>query len=281
MIEEVVVGGVQRAHQEHDAVQRHIHRIGGPLLLEAFQGAEGGVAAHDGERMLDRLCHAFIVHIPLQLIAQVGGMGHLLKHGLPGVAAVGGISAVEDPLLLQINQVGSDAVEAVVHIVAAVVGGIHAVVGYGAEGPPHGCILIVGEFHHRRALQPVRVEEQIVHLAQEHVRPRQGHGKDQVHPQDDEDALEGLGKDLTQGHLLPAVDIKQLPHHRGDGEGEAEGDPDEGHAPVDIVDGAVVQKDVEKEGGLALIADLRQTAEYGKELRQSIDRPADDLQYRE
>ena len=208
-------------------------------------------------------------------------MGHLLEHGLPGVGPVDGIGVVEYPLILQINQIGADGVEAVVDIVAAVVGGVHAVVGDGAEGPAHGGVLIVGKFHHHRAVQLIRIEEQIVHLAQEHVRSRQSHGEDEVHPKDDEDALEGFGEDLPQGHLLLAVYVKQLSHHGGDGENEAESDPDEGHPPVDVVDGAVVQKDVEQEGGLAFIADLRQPAEYGKELRQSVDRPADDFQYGE
>ena len=39
-VEEFVVGGVQGARQEHDAVQRHVRGVGGPLLLEALQGAE-------------------------------------------------------------------------------------------------------------------------------------------------------------------------------------------------------------------------------------------------
>ena len=278
-VEEIVVGGVQGTHQEDDAVQGHVRSVGGALLLEALQGPEGGVAAHDAQGVLQGLYHALVIHVPLELIAQVGGVGHLLQHGLPGIALARGVGVVEHPLLLQIDQVGADGVEAVVHIVAAVVGGVHAVVGDGAEGPAHGGVLIVRELHHCRAVQPLGVEKQVVHLAQQHVRRRQGRGEDEVHPQDDEDALERLGEDLPHGHLLFAVDIEQLPDHGGDGEGKAEGDADEGHAPVDVVDGAVVQEDIEEEGGLALVAHLREAAEYLKELRQSVDRPADDLQY--
>ena len=278
-VEEIVVGRVQRAHQEDDTVQGHVRGVGEPLLLKAFKGTEGGVAAHDGQGVLQGLRHALVIHVPLQLIAQVGRIGHLLEYGLPGVALVCGIGIVEHPLLLQIDQVGADGIEAVVHVVAAVVGGVHAVVGNAAESPAHGGILIVREFHHRRAVQPLRVHKEVVDLTQEHVRPRKGRREDEIHPDDDEEALERLGEDLPHGHLLSAVDIEHLPHHGGDGKGEAQRQADEGHSPVDIVDRAVVQKDAEKEGGFALVADLRQTAEYLKELRQSVDRPADDLQY--
>ena len=228
--------------------------------------------------MLQGLGHALVVHVPLELEPQVGGVGHLLEHRLPGISPLRGVGIIEDPLLLQVDQVGADGIEAVVYVVAAVVGGVHAVVGDGAEGPAHGGVLVVREFHHRRAAQPLRVHEEVVHLAQEHVRPRDGHGEDEVHPHDDEEALQRLGEDLPHGHLLPAVEVEHLPDHGGDGEGEAEDDADEGHSPIDVADGAVVQEDVEEEGGLPLVADLREAAEHLEQLRQAVDGPADDLE---
>ena len=66
-----VVGRIQRAGEEDDAVQRDLEQRG-VLLLELLQGAEGGVGPHHVQGMLQRLRNVFVIDVRLELVAQVG-----------------------------------------------------------------------------------------------------------------------------------------------------------------------------------------------------------------
>ena len=82
--------------------------------------------------------HLLMVGVRRQLIAQVRGAAEPLADGLPAVVVtddyvlsvvfVNGILIIQHALILEVQQVGADLVEAGVQIVAALVGGILAVV---------------------------------------------------------------------------------------------------------------------------------------------------------
>ena len=66
-----VVGRVQRAGEENDAVQRDLEQRG-VLFLELLQGTEGSVSLHHVQSVLQRLRNVFVIDVRLELVAQIG-----------------------------------------------------------------------------------------------------------------------------------------------------------------------------------------------------------------
>ena len=186
---------------------------------------------------------------------------------------------VEHALVLEIDQIRAYGIEAVVQIVAAVEGGVHAIIGDGTQGAAHGGALFVGVGDGFRLAQAIRVCKQIVHLPHDDIRTRERHGQNDVHAQNQDNAFQPFGNDLTDGHLNPPRRVEHFAYNGKNRKPKAEHNADQRHAPINIIDCRVVQKDVEEENSLSIIAHLGQAGEDFKELRQPVDGPADDFEY--
>ena len=188
---------------------------------------------------------------------------------------------IEHALFLQINQIRANGIEAVVQIVTAVKRGIHAVIGDGAQCAAHGGALLVGVSDGFCHVQAFRVREEIIHLPHDDVGCRERHSQNQIHAQDQDNTLQRFRDDLSDGHLDPPRRVKHFAYNGGNGKCKAEHNADQRHAPINIIDRGVVQKDVEEEDPFTVVAHLGQAGKDLKKLRQPIDGPADDLQYGE
>ena len=186
---------------------------------------------------------------------------------------------VEHALVFKIHQIRANGIEAVIQIVAAVKGRVHAVIGDGTQCAAHGCALLVGIGDGFRLAQAVRVGKQIIHLAHENIRSREGHSQNGVHTQNQDNAFQPFRDDLTDGHLNPPRRIEHFAYNGKNRKPKAEHDADQRHAPINVIDCRVVQKNVEEEDPLSIKAHLGQAGEDLKELCQPVDGPADDLEY--
>ena len=189
------------------------------------------------------------------------GVRHLLQNRLPRIHRVsvrvrGRVIVPEYLLLLQIIEVRANFIEAAVDIVPAGVRGIERIVADGVQYAPHRREVLVGIDDGLRQIQILRIVEDIVDLLHEHVRRVKHDNHNRAHADDQEDAAQSGGNDLTKRRLHFAAGIEHLAHHRRNGKPKRHRNPDECHAPVDIGDRAVVKKDIHEVIPLAVVADL-------------------------
>ena len=277
----LVEGGVFRraegAQEEDHAVQmdalRHGVAVGGLLHgdgvaagLEVFHG--GGDAAGD----------ALMVDVDAHVLRQVGALGDLGQHRLPGLIAAPVpvvVGIFEDPLLLEEVHVPPDIVEAEVQIIAVVAVGDHGIVAYGGQHPAHGGVFLLGEFPLLGLVQMVGIVEDIVDLAHEDAGGVQHHADHQGEADDEEEAADGGPDDLAQGLLLLSFQVEHLSDDRPDGEHEDEDHADDRHAPIDVVDRLVGEEDVDQVLLLPVVGDGFQARKDLEQLHEDADQPAE------
>ena len=171
---------------------------------------------------------------------------------------------------VQAEEIGADGVEAAVHVVAAVRGGVHRVVGHGGQDLGHGGVLLVGEglvllllVQHRRVFQGV------VDAVQQHVGDVDGGHRDGVDEEDDQQTAEEAGHDLA--HRLPhgPRHVRRLAGHLEDAEAEGQDDGDEGHGPEGVGHRVVAEEDVDEKVGVPLVKNL---GGAGKDIEEGLDK---------
>ena len=151
----------------------------------------------------------------------------------------------EDPLLLKIEQILPDLVVAGVEIVAAGIGRNEGVVADGVKRAPHRGILLVRVHDGHRNVQILRVAEQIIDLLHQHVGGIEDDHHDRAQSDDHKHAAQKACDGLPQRLLHPSAGIKYLADDRRDRESKRQGNADERHAPIDVIDGVVVEKDID------------------------------------
>ena len=179
------------------------------------------------------------------------------------------IIIVEETVDMETQKVRAYGVEATVHVVAAIRGGVDGVVRHSGKNLGHSGVFLLGEGLILFLLvQHGGVFQSVVDAVQQDVGDIDGRHRHGIEHHDDEQAAEEVAHNLSHGLLDGFGNIHALSGHLHNAEAEGHHDGYERHGPEGIGHSVMAEENIDEEIGIPLVKDLGST---GKDIEKGFN----------